>query len=238
MKPPPCPAADSPDLGGPHVDLVLDPDKLRIDVYLVRGKSVSVSQASADLAPAGPANLLLFDGEHHSGLLNEHFIEVRRRWYNPNKWLPVLASLMLYSTPWSLTTFAALLAGRKHGASRNEWLAHLAGDPGYQFGRWGQLRAALGFVAAAARFRAEDAADLAMRPADAILASRLLSGLLTWGLVGVMILFIVRHDGRWGLVADIADPIALGGILSLLLKKARERRGIKLPEPKPRRPRG
>jgi hypothetical protein len=234
---PPCPAADSPDPGGTHVDLVFDPDKLRIDVYRVQGKSVSVSQTSAYLAPAGPTNLLLFDGEHHSALLDQHLIEVRRRWDNPNKWLPVLLSPMLYSTLRSLTTFAALLAGRKHGASRDEWLAHLAGDPDYQFGRWGQLRAALGFVAAAARIRTDDATDLAMRPVDAILASRFLSGLLTWGLVGAMIAFIVQHDGRWGLVADIADPIALGGALSLLLKKARERRGIKLPKPKPRHPR-
>jgi hypothetical protein len=118
MTPPRCPAADSPDLGGTHVDLVLDPDKLRVDVYLLRGKSVSVGQTSATLAPAGPENLLLFDGDHHSALLSEHFIEVRRRWYNPNKWLPVLASLMLYSTPRSLVTFAVLLAGRRHSASR------------------------------------------------------------------------------------------------------------------------
>jgi len=134
-----------------------------------------------------------------------------------------------------LTRTAAFLAGRKHERLRDEWLSHLAGENGRGLLRKDQYRAACGFLMAAVCLRLHDAAELAWQPLDAILASRFLSGLLVWGPVIVMIIAIVHHDGRWGLVADIADPLALGTFLSVAIHRGRKRRGIKLRKPGPRR---
>jgi hypothetical protein len=87
------------------------------------------------------------------------------------------------------------------------------------------------------RYRLEDAAELAWRPADAVLGSRLLSNLFVWGPVIATLVAIVHHDGRFGLVADVQDPIALGAFLYIVIKAGRSWRQIKLPAPKPRRDR-
>jgi hypothetical protein len=50
-----------------------------------------------------------------------------------------------------------------------------------------------------------------------------------------MLVAIVRHDGRFGLVADIQDPAALGAFLYGVIRTGRWWRGVKPPEPKPRR---
>lgn len=88
---------------------------------------------------------------------------------------------------------------------------------------------------AALRFRLQDAADLAWKPVDAVLGSRTLSNLFAWGLVIASLIAIVRYDGRYGLVADDQDPVALGAFLYVAIKTGRWWRQIKLPEPKPRR---
>lgn len=220
MKPPYDPSATPPSNGSsePWFNLVVDPDKLRVDVY--RGTQADVHAEFGDLLAEG---------------LYSRIDVIHRRWYNPNRWLPALAWLMLYSAPRSLTTFAALLAGRNHGSSRDEWLAHLGGEPGYQFGRWGQVRAALGFVLAAVRFRAEDAADLAWMPVDAVLRSRFLSGLFITGPVLAVVLVILHRDGRYGLVLDIQDPFCTGMCTWGTIFGLRKYRKVKPPDPKPRR---
>lgn len=223
MKPPCVVDAGSPDPNDAHVDLVLDLDKFSVNAFFRKDTSASISWTNVNRLPGKPPAYFI------------SYTEIRRRWYNPNRWLQAMVWPMILSAPRSLTTFAALLAGRKHVASRDEWLAHLAGEPGFQFGRWGQLRAVLGFVAAAVRFRAEDAAEMAWKPVDAVLASRTLSNLLVWGLVGVVLVAIVRHDGRFGLVADIQDPVALGIFLFAAIRVGRWWRGIEPPEPKRRR---
>jgi len=137
----------------------------------------------------------------------------------------------------TLTNLAVLLAGSRRRELRDEWCAHLAGESGHDRATLRRNRKALGFVVSAVRFRLADAADLAWRPVDAVLGSRALSNLFVWGPVIVMLLAIVRHDGRFGLVSDIQDPIALGFFLFMVIKRGRKWRGIKLPEPKPRRSR-
>jgi len=137
--------------------------------------------------------------------------------------------------PEKLTGTAVFLAGKERGTLADEWKAHLAGWSGAGLSRQAQLRAAFGFLGAAVRFRLEDAADLAWRPADAVLGSRILSNLFVWGPVVATIFAIVRHDGRFGLVADDQDPVALGAFLYVVIKTGRWWRQIKLPEPKPRR---
>jgi hypothetical protein len=146
-------------------------------------------------------------------------------------------SVRLWLSAGSLTWLAVLLAGHKRSAMADEWRAHLAGWPGAELSRRDQVRAARGFIWAAVRYRLEDAADLAWWPADAVLGSRLLSNLFVWGPVIVMLVAIVHHDGRFGLVADIQDPAALGAFLYGVIRTGRWWRGVKPPEPKARRAR-
>jgi hypothetical protein len=116
----------------------------------------------------------------------------------------------------------------------NRSSAGLAGDC---CGASPKVRQALGFVASAVQYRLADAADLAWRPADAVLRSRTLSNLFVWGPVIVMLVAIVHHDGRFGLVADVQDPVALGAFLYGVIRTGRWWRGVKPPEPKARRAR-
>lgn len=134
-----------------------------------------------------------------------------------------------------LTDIAVLLAGRKRTALRDEWRAHLAGESGHDPATWPKVRQALGFVAAAIQLRLADAADLAWRPADAVLGSRTLSNLFVWGPVIVAAMAIVRRDGRYGLVADDQQLAELGGSLYLVIRTGRWWRGVKPPAPKARR---
>jgi hypothetical protein len=137
----------------------------------------------------------------------------------------------------SVTVLTALLAGRKRAALRDEWRAHLAGESGHDPVTWPKVRQALGFVASATQYRLADAADMAWRPADAVLGSRCLSNLFVLGPVILVLMAIVRHDGRFGLVADDQDPVALGAFLYVVIKTGRWWRGVKLPEPKVRQAR-
>jgi hypothetical protein len=134
----------------------------------------------------------------------------------------------------SLTSVAALLAGREGPALRDEWRAHLGGASGHDPVTWPKVSQALGFVAAAVRVRLAAIAELAWRPADAVLGSRTLSNLFVCGPVTVMLVAIVHHDGRFGLVADVQDPAALGAFLYGVIRTGRWWRGVKPPEPKAR----
>jgi hypothetical protein len=134
-----------------------------------------------------------------------------------------------------LTALAILLAGQGRPGLRDEWHAHLAGESGHDPLTWRKAGDALGFVSAAFRYRLTDAADLAWRPVDAVLGSRLLSNLFVGGPVIVVLFAIVRHDGRFGLVSDIQDAGELGAFLYGVIRIGRWWREIKPPPPKPRR---
>ncbi len=138
-----------------------------------------------------------------------------------------------------LATLHAIWTAETQAARDDRYrdLVTAALPPGHQFGRWGQLRAALGFVAAAVRFRAEDAADLAWMPIDAVLRSRFVSGIFIVGPVIVMTMAIARHDGRFGLVTQIGSIGVLAAFLGWLIKVGRDWRGVRPPEHRPRRSR-
>ena len=104
---------------------------------------------------------------------------------------------------------------------------------GHDPASWPKVRQALGFARSAVRFRLEYAADLAWRPVDAVLESRTLSNLFVWGPVIVTLFAIVHHDGRFGLVSDDQDPVALGAFLYVVIKTGRWWRDVN-PPPKPR----
>jgi hypothetical protein len=138
-------------------------------------------------------------------------------------------------SPRSLTQVAEVLAGQKRSMVGVEWRGHLLGERAGGLSQREQIRAARGFVVAAVRYRLQDTADLAWRPADAVLKSRTLSNVFVWGPVIVMLLAILRHDGRFGLVANVQDPVALGVFLYGVIRTGRWWRGVKPPEPKARR---
>jgi hypothetical protein len=140
-------------------------------------------------------------------------------------------------SPQRLANLAAFLAGAKRSSLLDEWRSHLSGETGHGLARKDQIRAARGFLVAAVRYRLQDARFLAWRPADAVLCSRTLSNLFVWGPVALVLVAVVRHDGRFGLVADIQDPAALGAFLYGVIRTGRWWRGVKLPEPKARRAR-
>ena len=136
-----------------------------------------------------------------------------------------------------LTNLAARLAGSRRPVLQDEWRAHLSGESGYDPVTWPKFSQALGFLASAIRFRLADTAELAWRPADAVLGSRFLSNLFVWGPVIAVLVAITHHDGRFGLVADDQDPAALGAFLYGAIRTGRWWRGVKPPEPKARRAR-
>jgi len=140
-------------------------------------------------------------------------------------------------SPARMTRIAVSIVGPKRREIGNEWQSHLFGEPGHGLSQRKQVRAARGFLWSAIQIRLQHAADLAWRPVDAVLGSRTLSNLFVWGPVFVVLLAIVRHDGRYGLVADIQDPIALGIFLYAVIYAGRRIRGIKPPKPKTHRPR-
>lgn len=138
-------------------------------------------------------------------------------------------------SPRSLTSVAVALAGQKRGVVGDEWRGHLLGEQASGLTQREQTRAARGFVLAAVRYRVQDAADLAWRPADEVLGSRTLSNMFVWGPVIVTLIAIVRRDGRFGLVADDQDLVALGAFLYCAIRTGRWWRGVKPQEPKARR---
>ena len=136
----------------------------------------------------------------------------------------------------SLTALVVLLVGRRRLVLRDEWHAHLSGESGRNPVTWTKVGQALGFVAVAIRFRLADAADLAWRPADAVLGSRTLSCLFVWVPVIATAVVIVSHDGLHGLAAG-PQLAALVAFLYGVIRTGRWWRGVKPPEPKAKRAR-
>ena len=133
----------------------------------------------------------------------------------------------------SLTGAAVLIAGKKRGAVAGEWRSHLSGWTGHGLAREDQLRAAWGFLWSAVRYRLRDAADLAWRPADAVLRSRTLSNLVVVIPVLVVVLAVLRHDGQYGLVTNDQNIIGLGCGIYGVIRTGRWWRRVKPPKHKP-----
>jgi len=134
-----------------------------------------------------------------------------------------------------LTALAALLAGRRRLAVRDEWRAHLAGESGHDPVTWRKAGEALGFVSSAIQYRLADAAEAAWAPFDAILKSRKLSNLVVFGPTAMAALVILRHEGTVGVLKSAESISAIGGLLYGLIRAGRWWRNVKPPEPKARR---
>lgn len=136
----------------------------------------------------------------------------------------------------SLTWLAAILAGRNHRPGLlEEWLAHLAGHVGHETPPWRKLVAALGFLIAGVHYRVQDATDLVWIPAEAILKSRAFSNIFFIALTAAAALFIFYHEGISGVINSAEGISAVGAAAYGLVRVGRWWRGVKPPDPKPRR---
>ena len=138
-------------------------------------------------------------------------------------------------SPQRLTNLAAFLAGPKRSSMLDEWRSHLSGEIGQGLTRKDQIRAARGFLLAAARYRIQDAAALAWRPVEGVLRSRILSNLFVLIPAMMAALLILRHEGTLGVVTSAESISAIGGGLYALVRVGRWWRDVRPPEPKARR---
>jgi len=135
----------------------------------------------------------------------------------------------------SLTSFAALLAGRRRLALRQEWIAHLAGESGHDPATWQKVKQAFGFLVSAIRYRCTDAADAAWTPVDTILRSRTLSNLSVLVPTTAAGCLVLRHEGALGVVTSAESIVAIAAALYGLIRTGRWWRNVKPPEPKAQR---
>jgi hypothetical protein len=133
-----------------------------------------------------------------------------------------------------IADLAAILAGRRRPGLREEWRAHLAGEAGHELSVWRKVGAALGFLVAAARYRLQDATDLAWVLADAILKSRVLSNLVMWTPTAAAIVILFDQGGIDEVLADAESIVAIGGALYGSIRICRWWRGVKPQDPKVR----
>ena len=137
----------------------------------------------------------------------------------------------------SLTSFAAVLAGREGPILHEEWKAHLAGESGRDAAGWAKLKQAAGFVKTGIRYRCSDWADAAWRPVDAVLRSRLLSGLFVAVPTIVATVEVLSHKGTMTVLTSFGSIFGIGTALAGATKAGRKYRDVEPPEPKARQAR-
>lgn len=96
------------------------------------------------------------------------------------------------------------------------------------------MREALGFVVAGVRYRGQNWADAAWKPADALLRSRFLSGLFVVIPTIVVIIEVLTHKGTMTMLTSFGSIFAVGTMLAGAIKAGRKYRGVEPPEPKAR----
>ena len=149
----------------------------------------------------------------------------------PNLRARVRASVTGFSVR-SLTSLAAVLAGREGPILREEWKAHLAGESGHDAAGRAKLKQAAGFVKTGAGYRCSDWADAAWRPVDAVLRSCTRSNLFVLIVTFVAAYLIFRHDGTIGVLTSFESIGMIGGLLYAVIKAGRKHRDVKPPEPR------
>jgi len=134
----------------------------------------------------------------------------------------------------SLTGLAAFLAGREGPALLYESDGHLAGESGHDPLTWAKVKEAAGFVVAGVRYRGQDWADAAWKPADAVLRSRTLSNLLAAVPTIVVAVEVLTHKGTMTLLTSLGAIFGTWTFLAGLIKAGRWYRDVEPPEPKAR----
>ncbi len=138
-------------------------------------------------------------------------------------------------SPQKLTGLAAFIAGPKRDVIAGEWRSHLLGETGTGLSEDRQTRDAVGFILAAVRYRLQDAADLAWRPVDTVLASRTVSNLVVLLVTLATAAIFTRQGGLYGLADNLVSVGVVWGAAFGLIHYGRQWRDVKPPERKPRR---
>jgi hypothetical protein len=146
----------------------------------------------------------------------------------------MLSCQVVRSSAQGITGLAVLLAGRKRSSLRDEWRSHLAGETGRGLPAGQKVRAALGFLVAAGRYRLQDAADIGWRVAEAVLKSRRYSNVVVFVPTGLAAIIIFLHNGVVGTLGVFGGIAAFGGSLYAMIRVGRWYRDVKPPEPKAR----
>lgn len=128
---------------------------------------------------------------------------------------------------YAITDLAVIFAGRKRSGLREEWCAHLFGDPDHELSIWRRLCDASGFIVAAICFRLQDAAELAWIPIDAVLKSRLLSNLIVWLSTITAITIFFRHGGIYDVIGNAENISAIAAASYTLVRVGRWWRRVK-----------
>ena len=134
----------------------------------------------------------------------------------------------------SLTSLAAWLAGREGPVLRDESKSHLAGENGHDRVSWAKVSEAAGFVIAGVRYRGQNWAETAWRPADVVLRSRFLSGLFVAIPTIVAAAEVLTHKGTMTVLTSFGSIFGIGTALAGAIKAGRKYRDVEPPEPKAR----
>jgi hypothetical protein len=130
-------------------------------------------------------------------------------------------------------TMAAVIAGPRRASDDETWSAHLLGHPGDRaLSKRQQLRAAAGFLAAAARMRAEDARRQVCRPLDWLVTT---DNRLSWFVVLVTAVPVLPlyTAGGWTKVWEDLEQVGVVATFAWAVACAWRRiRGIKVSTPK------
>jgi len=135
----------------------------------------------------------------------------------------------------ALTGLACALAGPRRAHLRGAWGADLYGDPEQKERPpgWHRFQLAMGFVVAAIRCRFDDAAQIAWRPVDRLLASWAASTLAMLMPLAAATVVVLTHGGIYGIVSNAENLSVTGALPYLAIKALRRYRQIRAP----RRPR-
>ncbi|MER5298943.1 hypothetical protein ABT039_05700 [Streptomyces lasiicapitis] len=129
------------------------------------------------------------------------------------------------------TTIASWIAGSGRSHLRGEWTALLAGDPaaGVVVTSRRQFALALGFLIAAARMRARDAAAPFWRPVDWVLSADRRTEAFIALPPGLLAIYIEHHDGLHVLLTEGWGWVGGCGVATYWLTRwTRRLRGIEL----------
>ena len=218
-----------------HTDLIIGPSAMGMvaaATSLTSGHSTAAALlAGAITAPVVLAILLAAAGiAELAGLLARGVSIIRAAVEDKS-----LSRIVTGLSAGFLVGLASLLAGHRRLASSTEWRAHLGGNSGHDPLSWLKVGEALGFVAAAIRFRLADAADVSWIPVDAIRRSRMHSNLLVFGISAIATVDVGQHEGRLGVIVSAESLTGIGGVVYGLVRVGRWYRDVKPPEPKARR---
>jgi hypothetical protein len=133
--------------------------------------------------------------------------------------------------PRQVTGLALLIAGHRRAHLRDAWKSDLLNEDGTPVPMPRQMRHVAGYVVAAIRYRlVNDLGYVLGRLLDAILISRRRTRAMVVPISVSQVVMVFAHQGLYGLVTNVEQFAALGGILCAAVLGARAWRGVQPPK--------